>query len=308
MFAQNVRKHWPLWPPLSILVLVIGSSQCVCLVASPTSFNHLCLEDNQTDPNIVNHRIDSDDNNNNFEDENFSHPHPNENFLLSESRNKVNFITGHSRLHPGPFGQKLGSLNKKVKEPHYPLRHYGEQQQNQRRKDGSMFIPVAAYSITKRKPKHKKQNQHQKMSASTISVRQKRPNVMYTVDNSADDGDDEPDEEEEENDDYEMRKESAVYGYIHKPEVIEFRGQYYYGQNEQDQAANNNYNNKQTMEFDSHESVSPMVTNERHRVSYIPLETYEEPSTTSILLEKLKKGMILFFQTLFILFIYLHLT
>jgi len=105
--------------------------------------------------------------------------------------------------------------------------------------------------------------------------------VQYSED--SDNGEnDEGDEEEESDDDYEMRKESAVYGYIHKPEVIEFRGQYYYGQDDQSKY------NKPQFEYESHESAAPMV-HEPHRVSYIH-EHYDEPSTPEILLNKLKKG------------------
>lgn len=184
-----------------------------------------------------------------------------------------------------------------------------------------MFIPVAAYSITKRKPKRRKPQftasrpnysdrpTRHKMSASTLSVRQKqRPNVVYKDEEDAngEDGDEQTtptdENDDESDDDYEMRKESAVYGYIHKPEVIEFRGQYYYGQNGQEgqdqEGQANQYSHHHhhkavapAVEYDNHEAMTPIV-HERHRVSYLPPmdSHYEEPSTTSILLSKLKKG------------------
>src|SRR5690606_11540666 len=92
-----------------------------------------------------------------------------------------------------------------------------------------VFIPVAAYSITKKKPKPLSSSfGKRKMTSSSsnvITVRRKmRPVVMSEEEPDDDHGHHDPGEE-----DYEMRKESAVYGYLHKPEVIEFRGQYYYG-------------------------------------------------------------------------------
>ncbi|KAH9497744.1 hypothetical protein DERF_013705 [Dermatophagoides farinae] len=86
----------------------------------------------------------------------------------------------------------------------------------------SIFIPVALYSVTKKLPK----NIAPKMSASNVSIRRKQINPNHHYDNL-----DNPniDDDHSNNDDYEMRKESAVYGYIEKPEIIEFKGQYYYG-------------------------------------------------------------------------------
>lgn len=90
--------------------------------------------------------------------------------------------------------------------------------------------------------------------------------------------------------------------------MIEFRGQYYYGQNGEDSTAaaaaggaggvgggagNIRYSKAPSnIEYDSVES--PMMNERPHRVSYVPYESsyHEEPSATSIILAKLKKGKV----------------
>lgn len=58
---------------------------------------------------------------------------------------------------------------------------------------GSVFVPVAAYSVT-----------HSRVGPGPNGVRRMRPGKTT---------------------------ESAVYGYVQKPEIVEFRGQYFYGPN-----------------------------------------------------------------------------
>lgn len=132
------------------------------------------------------------------------------------------------------------------------------------------------------------------MAASTLSVDRRRQ--------------DEPEEEEEESgdessggeydepdDEYEMRKESAVYGYIHKPEIIEFRGQYYYGANQEN--PNSRYNRAPVLEYDEGAAEPvPEPYPEPHRMSIMSphYESFEhEPALSSaLLLGKLKKGTV----------------
>uniref|UniRef100_A0A6P6Y8B6 Uncharacterized protein LOC113795546 n=1 Tax=Dermatophagoides pteronyssinus TaxID=6956 RepID=A0A6P6Y8B6_DERPT len=95
----------------------------------------------------------------------------------------------------------------------------------QRQRKKSIFIPVALYSVTKKLPKNSNANLPRKISSSSnVSIRRNPSNYQDNFD-----GQDYQQQQQQDGDDYEMRKESAVYGYIEKPEVIEFKGQYYYG-------------------------------------------------------------------------------
>ncbi|KAI2799088.1 hypothetical protein BLOT_014917, partial [Blomia tropicalis] len=222
--------------------------------------------------------------------------------FTSESRVKNDIIPLHYVVKTSP--DKLNNRPRIQKATKYIV----ATSDNRNRNKKPMFIPVAAYSVTKRRPKNKRKKQTmsgqqmfgtQKMSASSISsVRQKRPTVVYDDQNGDNDNDDSGDDgDEETDDDYEMRKESAVYGYIHKPEVIEFRGQYYYGNNDHS-VSNQEPDHEQQMstkykahvEYDGHDSMGA-YPHERHRVSYVPMETYhEEHSASAFLLAKLKKA------------------
>lgn len=278
-----------LWPLLllgllNIHHLVLG----VCLMPtrpSSPSTNEICFEEfNNTDPNIVNHKID-------FASQIYS------------PQLESQYNTSETNLEP-VLESRASPIQSQL--PTRQQNHYHLHQSSGRPKGSSLFIPVAAYSITKRKPKKKlKVRTGTKMSASTMSVRRKRPNVIYEEaysdeEKAVDPKDDIDLDGEGTEDDYEMRKESAVYGYIHKPEVIEFRGQYYYGQNGEESApgSQSKYSNAQlapsNIEYDSVEA--PMMHERPHRVSYVPYEStsyHEEPSTTSLLLSKLKKVALL---------------
>ena len=297
-FCRPIR-----WPPLCLLVSLLRSIVCICLVSSSTSsLNHICFDNNETNSRLMNHRLEHTDH------VNLSEPiqRSDNDHFTSESRVKNDIIPLHYVVKTSP--DKLNNRPRIQKATKYIV----ATSDNRNRNKKPMFIPVAAYSVTKRRPKNKRKKQTmsgqqmfgtQKMSASSISsVRQKRPTVVYDDQNGDNDNDDSGDDgDEETDDDYEMRKESAVYGYIHKPEVIEFRGQYYYGNNDHS-VSNQEPDHEQQMstkykahvEYDGHDSMGA-YPHERHRVSYVPMETYhEEHSASAFLLAKLKKGIFFF--------------
>ena len=240
---------------------------------------------NSTDPNIVNHRLEHSNASMGSSNEwqplpIVAHQHNDTKFVLSESRSRPRVNLEPGRQEYFVTTKRGGSRRKYNPQSHFVRVRNGKEGRK------PLFIPVAAYSITKKRPKKKTpvSSVKQKMAASTISVNQKR---LY--EDSEDESDDESGVEyDDPEDEYEMRKESAVYGYIHKPEIIEFRGQYYYGgQNEQDSHVNRY--KEPMMEYD--ESQEPY--HDRHRVSYMPYDSMEhEPSASTLLLNKLKKGMI----------------
>ena len=302
-----------LWPLCALVLLTIRPSLCVCLMPtrpSSPSTNEICFDDyNNTDPNIVNHKIDKPPES--MVTPNYSSTYP-QYFSHSSTESSESMRPYESRANPQIHS--IQNLLPKRRRPNRPA--IQSSRGRTKAKGSSMFIPVAAYSITRQKPKKKRPKVQigSRMSASTMSVhRKQRPNIVYEEANSDEDPDEQEDQEEDlvnadesEADDYEMRKESAVYGYIHKPEVIEFRGQYYYGQNgEGTDGTNggsgiNKYDHKAPSNLD-YEAADQMPTimhhQERpHRVSYMPSyetsyhEDHDDHSTTQMLLNKLKKG------------------
>lgn len=205
--SPNIKK-WLTMAALWSLLLLIWVNihppiMSVCLMPTRPSTrqsNEICFEDyNNTDPNIVNHKIDI------TEPSYTTHLEPDYQDSANESNfepvleSRTNSI--QSQLPP----RKFNSYHHHYQ--HHPHHH----QPLNRPKSSSLFIPVAAYSITKKKPKKKpKIKSVPKMSASTVSVRRKRPNIVYEEATSEEDNDEqgeEPDlDGEGTEDDYEMRK------------------------------------------------------------------------------------------------------
>lgn len=181
----------------------------VCLMPTRPSTrqsSEICFEDyNNTDPNIVNHKIDI------TEPTSYTaHLDPDYQDSANESSSEPVLESRTNSIQSQLPSRKLNSYHHHYQHhPHHP--HHHQQQQLNRPKSSSLFIPVAAYSITKKKPKKKpKIKSVPKMSASTVSVRRKRPNIVYEEASSDEDNEEqgeEPDlDGEGTEDDYEMRK------------------------------------------------------------------------------------------------------
>lgn len=163
--------------------------------------SEICFEDyNNTDPNIVNHRIDA--------------PEPSYTTHVEPYQDSANESNSEPVLESRTNSIQSQLPMRKPYSYHHThhQQHQHQHQQLNRPKSSSLFIPVAAYSITKKKPKKKiKVKSVPKMSASTVSVRRKRPNIVYEEASSDEENDDQGGEEtdldgEGTEDDYEMRK------------------------------------------------------------------------------------------------------
>lgn len=175
----------------------------VCLMPTRPSTkqsSEICFEDyNNTDPNIVNHKIDISEP---------SYPV----HLEPDYQDSVNESNFEPVLESRTNSIQSQLPSRKFNSYHHHYQHYPQpQQQSNRPKSSSLFIPVAAYSITKKKPKKKfKIKSVPKMSASTVSVRRKRPNIVYEEATSDEDNEEHGEETdldgEGTEDDYEMRK------------------------------------------------------------------------------------------------------
>ena len=194
-----------LWPLLFLLwVNIHPPIASVCLMpARPSSrpSSEICFEDyNNTDPNIVNHRIDA--------------PEPSYTTHVEPYQDSANESNSEPVLESRTNSIQSQLPMRKPYSYHHThhQQHQHQHQQLNRPKSSSLFIPVAAYSITKKKPKKKiKVKSVPKMSASTVSVRRKRPNIVYEEASSDEENDDQGGEEtdldgEGTEDDYEMRK------------------------------------------------------------------------------------------------------
>lgn len=375
-----------MWLPhhlnLAILVLLLAafiqSTTSLCLSSSGNLTPALCF-DNQTDPNLANHRMSNDDDHQDGSDEDNDGDGGgddrdtanatitsaddtfvplNKSYVSSSSfEPRTSIDIPHARV-VRVGGRRKTSKTRYYIQPSASHHHYDVVRRPSTTaaataKD-SMFIPVAAYSITKHKPKAKKRphyhypiyytNRHRVLpsASSAVTIRQRRPNTSLTnlmgsssnlgvgIDNdNADDGDelsnsdhdhdagggggDEGDhspaaseEDATSDDEYETKKESAVYGYIRKPEVIEFRGQYYYGNgqpidrfggqsSEHDPVGK--YDTKADYDDAPHEAAA-MIHDHKHVDHYIPMATYEhfphDISIVSLLLAKIKKSKLIF--------------
>ncbi|KAJ6225858.1 hypothetical protein RDWZM_004403 [Blomia tropicalis] len=234
---------------------------CPKISSSTSSLNHICFDNNETNSRLMNHRLEHTDH------VNLSEPiqRSDNDHFTSESRVKNDIIPLHYVVKTSP--DKLNNRPRIQKATKYIV----ATSDNRNRNKKPMFIPVAAYSVTKRRPKNKERN---KQCQDNKCLEHRRcPHQAYH---------------------------RAVYGYIHKPEVIEFRGQYYYGNNDHS-VSNQEPDHEQQMstkykahvEYDGHDSMGA-YPHERHRVSYVPMETYhEEHSASAFLLAKLKKALLL---------------
>lgn len=166
-----------------------------------------------------------------------------------------------------PYYRKIHRFhrNDRNKHHHHHHSHHHSRDYRRYRVKKPVFIPVALYSVTKKVPKRTSHNRRHRpfstsvaMSPSNLSINRKQ----FVSTDTADDSDEVQDKNQYESHtvvdqnrmdhhggygeedgggqdgDYEMKKESAVYGYVRKPEIIEFKGHYYYG----DGGDNLNYN------------------------------------------------------------------
>ncbi|UXI22944.1 Coiled-coil domain-containing protein [Sarcoptes scabiei] len=169
-----------------------------------------------------------------------------------------------------PYYRKIHRFHRNDRNKHHHHHHSHHSHHHSRdyrryRVKKPVFIPVALYSVTKKVPKRTSHNRRHRpfstsvaMSPSNLSINRKQ----FVSTDTADDSDEVQDKNQYESHtavdqnrmdhhggygeedgggqdgDYEMKKESAVYGYVRKPEIIEFKGHYYYG----DGGDNLNYN------------------------------------------------------------------
>lgn len=346
---------------LILLSIAIQLASCICLSPSSSSGSSgaLCIDSDSHfvyDPNIVNHKLTSADivdpstpppstskHNTSTSGQVWptDHPGPDTYFYTTndqsdedehhsskpETRSDKYYVPERKYYPPRP------SPRKRKTKPRYYI-HPANSKQIDLIKNSpkdSIFIPVAAYSVTKHRPtkkttkivsvnsnasqqygsryysSHSKERSKMAADSSNVSIRQQsRPTPTVNFD-------DEPEEDEESNDEsedgedeeYETKKESAVYGYIRKPEVVEFRGQYYYG-NQRPRVSGSNAVGEVAMpsdkfdtkvdygEEDGYEEVPSQSMHEKHAVEYLPIgyEHHHDISTSAFILAKLKKSII----------------
>lgn len=193
---------------------------------------------------------------------------------IRKIRPRPSSSTNRNRKRPANnYSNKKLKKTNYVEKFHHPIHPnqiihhvYGKVNGDKRKK--SVFIPVALYSVTKKVPKNLP-----KMSASNVSIKRKQINQNENSNENTMDG-------ENDSDDYEMRKESAVYGYIQKPEVIEFKGQYYYGGNPNNQ--NQNYNHNSNYNPNNNHHYNNHHNNNNNNPSYYYEDTHDSPQRHSV--------------------------